>query len=648
MWLRIKPAVPWLVCFLGCAAADAIQPAASPDVLDPLGQFDREIINLAEPAAVAFLPSGELVTVEATPPRVIIHDSAGRETRAFGTRGRGPGELLRPAGVCIADDGEIFIADAANDRIQAFDATGAPGRIFGVTAGDGRLSGPCGVAVDARRVVIADTLNNRIVAFDRSGGALLWSSGRYGRAAGEFAIPTDVALSASGEAFVIDSENSRVQRFDLSGRFVREWGLWGYHPGLLAGPTGIAVRGERVYVADAMNHRIQVYSPDGELLYMWGRHVVVPHEGAGKLHYPARIAVSADARRAAVCETFENRVQLFGLRADGKPEPPVAGTTADLGPVAHYGPYIAAGGNRLTLTEPESHSLLVFDTSRADAIHICRFAGRGSKFGEFLMPLAIGVDSGSGLLFAADRGNRRLQMFRYQPEDGEVRMIPNLARFVRAIDYDVLARGTANHPALDDVALTAVRCDDAGRLFVLDARRERMIVLSREFRRAAAWSIRAGAPSPHGATDFVIDAARGRIAIVDSLAARVSVFDPDGNHAFDFGAFGDGDGELVAPFGIAVSASGEFFVTDGAEHRITQFDAAGGFVRAWGEQGLGAGQFFKPRGAVIDARGRLYVVDWGNHRVQWFSQSGEFGGVFGARSYIKPALRRGGAQESRP
>lgn len=620
----------------------------APSVADPLGQYESTIAIPGEPDGIAFLPDGSLVVAQVVPPAIHTFDAAGRRVHTFGTRGRGAGELLRPAGLCVSDDRVLFVADAANDRVQSFSLMGEPLLAYGSSGGHAVLSGPGGVAVDRERVVIADTQNHRVVAFDRASGALLWSAGRFGRGPGEFALPTDVALDEDGAAYVVDSENSRVQKLDRMGRYLHAWGLWGYHPGLLAGPLGIAVRGARVYVADAMNHRIQVYATNGDLLYMWGRHVILPHEGDGKLHYPARIAVSADGRRAAVCETFENRVQLFGLRADGKPEPPVAGTTADLGPVAHYGPYIAAAGNRLTLTEPESHSLLVFDTSRKDAIQISRVSGRGSRFGEFLSPLAIGVDPSSGMVFAADRGNRRLQMFRYQPEDGEVRIIPNLARFVRAIDYSVLAGAAADEAVPDDISPTAVRCDSQGRLFILDARRERMTVLSRDFQRIASWSTRADAPSPHGATDFVLDEPRRRIAIVDALAGCVNVFDMDGRFVHRFGVWGDGPGELLSPFGIACGAAGDYFVTDSGLHRVNRFDAEGNFVRAWGEQGLGAGQFYKPRGAVVDPRGRLYVVDWGNHRVQWFSQEGEYLGIFGARSYTRPARHPATTQESRP
>lgn len=633
-----------LVFLTLCAARHSAGQSGTPTVTDPLGQYAHTLAPLGDPNGVAFLPDGSLIVVQAVPPAIHRYDAAGTRVHTFGNRGRGAGELLRPAGVCVSEDNLLFVADAANDRIQSYSLAGEPLAAYG----DGQLSGPGGVATDAERVVVADTLNHRVVAFRRVNGDLLWSTGKFGRDAGEFALPADVALDTDGAAYVVDSENSRIQKLDRAGRHQKTWGLWGYHPGLLAGPLGIAVRGDRVYVADAMNHRIQVYTTDGELLYMWGRHVLLPHEGDGKLHYPARVAVSADGRRAAVCETFENRVQMFDLRPDGRPEPPVAGTTADLGPAAHYGPYITASGNRLTLTEPESHALLVFDTSRKDAIQISRVSGRGSKFGEFLSPLAVGADPMSGTVFAVDRGNRRLQMFRYQPEDGDVRILPNLARFVRAIDYSVLAGAVKDAPALEDISPTAIRCDAQGRLFILDARYERMIVLSREYQRVAAWSTRADASSPHGATDFVLDDARGRVAIVDGLAACVNVFDTNGRFLFRFGGLGDSPGRFISPFGIACNTTGDYFVTDGGAHRVSRFDTAGNFELAWGEPGLGAGQFYKPRGAVIDPRGRLYVVDWGNHRVQWFSQNGEYQGIFGARAYTRPARLPATTQESRP
>ena len=50
----------------------------------------------------------------------------------------------------------------------------------------------------------------------------------------------------------------------------------------------------------------------GAPLYEWGEHAVMPLDGEGRLHYPAAMAVSADASVAAVVEPFDGRCQVFG------------------------------------------------------------------------------------------------------------------------------------------------------------------------------------------------------------------------------------------------------------------------------------------------------------------------------------------------
>ena len=56
-----------------------------------------------------------------------------------------------------------------------------------------------------------------------------------------------------------------------SHQFFNEWGNEGDADGEFNGPYGIAVTGEGyVYVADGLNHRIQVFDPEGRFLRKWG------------------------------------------------------------------------------------------------------------------------------------------------------------------------------------------------------------------------------------------------------------------------------------------------------------------------------------------------------------------------------------------
>ncbi len=83
--------------------------------------------------------------------------------------------------------------------------------------------------------------------------------------------PTDMAVLPSGDIFVSDGYgNQRIVHFDKDGRFVKQWGTAGEGPGQFALPHAIvADSGNRLYVADRENCRIQVFNTDGKLLDVW-------------------------------------------------------------------------------------------------------------------------------------------------------------------------------------------------------------------------------------------------------------------------------------------------------------------------------------------------------------------------------------------
>ena len=83
-----------------------------------------------------------------------------------------------------------------------------------------------------------------------------------------FNLPTDIALTPSGEMFIADGYgNARVHKFAADGTHLFSWGEPGTEPVQFNLPHGIWLdRRGRVLVADRENDRVQIFDQEGKLL----------------------------------------------------------------------------------------------------------------------------------------------------------------------------------------------------------------------------------------------------------------------------------------------------------------------------------------------------------------------------------------------
>ena len=135
------------------------------------------------------------------------------------------------------------------------------------------------------------------------GYVFVTSWGGKGSAPGQFNDPTGIAV-AGGEVFVADSRNGRIQVFDLDGTFKRQFGKPGENPGELGRPMNLTIHDGELYVPEDFNDRIQVFGPDGTSRRTIGQ----AGNGPGQFNAPGGVAVGANGGRF-IADFYNQRIQ---------------------------------------------------------------------------------------------------------------------------------------------------------------------------------------------------------------------------------------------------------------------------------------------------------------------------------------------------
>ena len=203
------------------------------------------------------------------------------------------------AGIDIDPDGQIWAYDRCGglalaggceenpDRDPIFKFNKDTGEVM-TSFGAGLFVLPHGLHVDAEgNVWVTDSQGNeagtkghQVIKFSPDGEVLLrlGTAGRPGSGPGQLNEPCDVITAPNGDIFVADGHSGqspdpppgatgRILKFDREGNFITAWGELGFRPGQFRTPHALEFDSQgRLYVADRGNHRIQIFSQDGELL----------------------------------------------------------------------------------------------------------------------------------------------------------------------------------------------------------------------------------------------------------------------------------------------------------------------------------------------------------------------------------------------
>jgi sugar lactone lactonase YvrE len=187
-----------------------------------------------------------------------------------GGKGAGKGEFDSPTGIAVDPSGNILVADTNNGRIEKFSSTGAFLSIIGMKgSGHGQLGEPNGIAVDrAGNIYVAEVGSNHRVQKLAPDGTFIaeWKGPDVG-----FYGPRRVAIGPDDSVYVDDQGRTRIVKFSPDGHVLSNWGSKGSADGQFNDPTSVAVDSTsgKVYVADPINKRIQVFDQNGKFLTKW-------------------------------------------------------------------------------------------------------------------------------------------------------------------------------------------------------------------------------------------------------------------------------------------------------------------------------------------------------------------------------------------
>jgi len=80
-----------------------------------------------------------------------------------------------------------------------------------------------------------------------------------------FNSPNDVALDSSGNIYVLDAANQRIQKFSQEGKYIATFGRKGQGPGEFNYPSSLDVDSQgNMYVLDSFVKKIQILTPGGK------------------------------------------------------------------------------------------------------------------------------------------------------------------------------------------------------------------------------------------------------------------------------------------------------------------------------------------------------------------------------------------------
>jgi len=267
--------------------------------------------------------------------------------------------------------------------------------------GEESLNKPMDVAVIDQFIYVSDTNNKRVQVFDM-GGTPVFTFGEEGEGPGQFKFPYGIAGDSQGNVYIADLYNGGISIHDSKGKFISYFAEKTPGEKLIDSPGGLRIYGDKLYVTDIKKCQVLVFDLKGNKLLEIGRMGINP----GELRAPNAVTADRDGN-IYVVDTGNQRVQVFDK--DGKFLRIINGSEDGKGTTVFVNPRGIGIDSRgiIYVVNNLTHFIHGFES---DGTQLFAFGGNGSANDQFSLPNGLFITE-DGQVFITDTTNQRVAVY---------------------------------------------------------------------------------------------------------------------------------------------------------------------------------------------------------------------------------------------
>ncbi len=234
------------------------------EYISQFGSYGSGNGQFSSPHGLAVDGEGNVWVADTENNRIEEFNSEGKYLFQFGSYGTEVGKMNKPTGVAVDAGGVVWVADTANNRVERFSASGKYESDYT------SLKEPTGIVTHGPSVImVADTGNNRIVEladYFELPPTFIGKFGSAGSGDGQLSKPEGIAVDAAGNRWVADTGNDRLEEFKpgiYKPEYASQIGSKGSGEEEFEAPAGLANDSNgSIWIADTGNARVQEWNSD--------------------------------------------------------------------------------------------------------------------------------------------------------------------------------------------------------------------------------------------------------------------------------------------------------------------------------------------------------------------------------------------------